>query len=236
MNFEYWNQKQTNLYQLYFENENGIKISELMLILQPLINNWNNLYQLLINNSDTFNKYSRINKIKTLKYNETNYLIIKSSLADYLIIDIDNNKVIEYRKNLEPFNKEFFNCYFNDKKIDESLYYYIDINEDSMEQIINMVNNNSIFLEDSNITYNLNKDNYITKIFIDITNGDVSLSFHNNVGGNFNCIFFNKDLIPIGVSNPTNNIVQLKEMCQSFKNIVIPDENIPEYVKTIRKI
>lgn len=240
MNNMEWNKKQIELFELYFKNNEGIKVSEIMNNIKKYSKIWQKFYDFLIESSLDFDKFDDIDKIKIINYNNINYLIIKFRIFDYLCIDLDNRKVIKKNNNnLEPFNEEFFIKNFNEHKIEEPevFYYYLNINKKDMNEIIEFINNNLILLQEISFTYKIDNGDYMTFLNFDIGKEIITIYFGNKtMVGNINYIFIDRNLNPIVLSNPTGNKDELKEMVLNVKDIVIPTNVIPEYILSKNKV
>lgn len=234
-----WNKKQKELFELYFNNTEGITVSEIMNNMKNYSEIWQDFYKFLINSSLDFNMFDSIDKIKKIKYDNINYLIIKLGLFEYLCIDLDNKEVINYNNSLEPFNEEFFIKHFEEHKMEnpEDFYYYSNMNKKDVNELIEFIDNNDILLEKNSFTYKIDIYNHTTFLFFNISKQTVSLYFGNKtMVGNVNYIFLDKNLNPVGVSNPTGNMDDLKEMSLKVKDIIVPTSIIPEYILSKNKV
>lgn len=234
-----WNQKQKELFELYFNNDKGITVSEIMKSMQEHSEIWQQFYKFLINSSLDFNMFDGIDEIKKIKYNNINYLIIKLRLFEYLCIDLDKKEVINYKNSLEPFNEEFFIKNFEEHKMEnpEDFYYYLNMNKKDVIELIEYIDNNNILLEKNSFIHKIDIYNYTTFLVFNITKQAVTLYFGNKtMVGNVNYVFLDKDLNPVGASNPTGNMDDLKEMALKVKDIVVPTCIIPEYIISKNKV
>lgn len=234
-----WNQKQKELFNLYFKNHEGITVEEIMNNMRNYSQIWQDFYRFLINSSLEFNMFDSIDEIKKIKYNNINYLIIKIGLFEYLCIDLDKKEAINYNNSLEPFNEEFFIKHFDEHKIEkpEDFYYYLDMHKKDINELIEYIDNNDILLEKKSFIHKIDIYNHTTFLFFNVTKQTVTLYFGNKtMVGNVNYIFLDKDLNPLGASNPTGNMDDLKEMALKVKDIVVPTCIIPEYILSKNKV
>ena len=95
------------LFKQMLDNNKGISVKELVNRVKSIVDIWQNLYYLLIENTDYFDNYSDIDEIKVID----DYLIIKCGLFEYLIIDLINKKTITE----QIFDKKFYEINFNDE-------------------------------------------------------------------------------------------------------------------------
>lgn len=235
MEIELWNKKQLELFSMFFENkkDNSIPISELSYKIKKLSENWQDLYQIFKMNSNDFDDYSSIRKIKEVIYNNKNYLIFQINIWSYFIIDLNTKKIVDFGENLSPFNEQFFIDNFDERTIinPDKFYYTINYDENNLNNLVDYIDSNkAVFLERNHFNYTLkSSDNYTASISFDVTNGNITV-FLGNYNGTVNYIFLNGNLEPIGVSNPTGNMEELKKMVLEVKKITVPVSVIPNYI------
>lgn len=234
-----WNQKQKELFKLYFKNTEGITVEEIMNNMKKYTCIWQEFYNFLINSSLDFDKYDDVDRIKIIEYKNKKYLIIKLRIFNYLCIDLDNKKVINFDNTLESFDEQFFIKNFNEHKIENpgNFYYFLDIDKKDINELIEFIDNNKILLKQNSFVYKIDDAEYKTYLSFDVSKCSIILHFGNkNMVGNVNYIFLDKNLNPIGASNPTGNMNDLKEMALKVKDIFVPTCIIPEYIISKNKV
>ena len=166
-----WNQKQKELFNLYFKNHEGITIEEIMNNMRNYSQIWQDFYRFLINSSLEFNMFDSIDEIKKIKFNNINYLIIKIGLFGYLCIDLDKKEAINYNDSLKPFNEEFFIKHFDEHKMEkpEDFYYYLDMNKKDVNELIEYIDNNDILLEKNSFIHKIDIYNHTTFLLFNVT-------------------------------------------------------------------
>ena len=236
MEIEKWNNKQKELFELFFTNskdDDCIEISKLMNLIKPFNIKWQELYNILKENSEDFDNYSNIRKIKKVFHNNIEYLIMQINIWSYLCIDVKSKKLVDFEEDLFPFSEKFFIDNFDEREIpNPSMFYHtISINENGLDTLLQYINDNSfLFMETNDFKYPKQlTDGFITSLMFEIDTGKITIYFGNNQGI-VNYIFINSNLIPVGVSNPTGNKDDLKNMANRVKEIKIPVSVIPKYL------
>jgi|GEM_PF-2246933 len=236
MEIEKWNSKQKELFELFFVNskaEDYIEISQLMNLIKPFNIKWQELYNILKENSEDFDDYSTIRKIKKIMYNNVEYLIMQINIWSYLCIDLKNKKSVDFEEDLLPFGEKFFIDNFDEREIpNPSMFYHtLSINKTGLDILIQYIGDNSLlFMEKNNFHHTKeSKEGFLTSLIFEVDTGKVTIYFGNNQGM-VNYIFLDSNLIPVGVSNPTGNKDDLKNMANRVKDINIPINVIPKYL------
>ena len=148
------------LFEKHFENKEGIPLPKLMEKLKYIIDTWKTLHNLLEANSEDINKYTRIELVERVNHNNKEYLIIKFMPWSYLVIDLNNNKVLSTEEIEDNFTEEFFVHNFNEKYINEgtnkiSLYWFYTFNG-KIDTLINFyIENIELFNLAKNISYKI---------------------------------------------------------------------------------
>jgi len=225
------------LFEKYFEINNGINLLELMDILNFLTNIWKNLSKLLEGNIENYKIYDRLENIKKLEYKERNYLIIKFQLWEYLIIDIDNNKVLNQDDIKENFEEEFFITNFLEKPLNmkehfSNIYWFLDY-QGNIRELVDFYVKYSEFLElPTYIKYLIHIDDAWTYLGINIISGNVQLGFQTNNQQLYEQVFFNQDLSPFGLQDAHKKmgIEKMNEIFLRIKDIMIPLKVIPKEI------
>lgn len=225
----------SELFEKYFENQDGVLLFELMEKLKYIINIWKELHNILETNSEDINKYTRIELIERINHNNKEYLIIKFMPWSYLVIDLNNNKVLSTEEIEDNFTEEFFVHNFNEKYINEgtnkiSLYWFYTFNG-KIDTLINFyIENIELFNLAKNISYKLFIEEAWTYLSINITNGNIQLGFQSEDQLLYERLFLNSDLTPFGLQDATSKIGKdkMKEMFNRIKDIIIPFDIIPQ--------
>lgn len=68
------------LFEKYFENQEGIVLTELVRIIEPIVEVWQKLHKNLQDNCEFFDMFSHIEMVKVINKDNQNYLIIKTEI------------------------------------------------------------------------------------------------------------------------------------------------------------
>ena len=224
------------LFKQMLDNNKGISVKELVNRVKSIVDIWQNLYYLLIENTDYFDNYSDIDEIKVID----DYLIIKCGLFEYLIIDLINKKTITE----QIFDKKFYEINFNDEswiKIDN--YELIDY-QGNINELIDYILNNSFVLinMDKRLFYRVKYHDAKLSFSLNYQDGSMQLSFSAPNQYLYEQLFINADLSPSKMQDAINKIGKEK-MYYYFNNvpdIIIPSNLIPDLlvnhkIKSLKK-
>lgn len=225
----------SELFEKYFENQDGILLFELMEKLKYIINIWKELHNKLEINSEDVNKYTRIELIERIKHNNRDYLIIKFMPWNYLIIDLNTQKVLSSEDVSNIFNEDFFVQNYNEKYIQDntnniSIYWFYTLSGNITNLINFYLENIEIFNLPKNILYKIFIGEAWSYLSINLSNGNIQLGFQTDDQLLYERLFLNADLTPFGLQDAYSKIgkEKMKEMFSRIKNIIIPFDIIPE--------
>ena len=102
-----WNKLQLDLFSKLMV-DNDISLVEVIDRLDKYIDVWDKIFNVLIESSEDIDKYSSLRGINLINKDGVNYLFIKLDIWDYIIIDIDSEKVLSKEQILLIFDEEFF--------------------------------------------------------------------------------------------------------------------------------
>lgn len=233
-----WNDKQKKLFKLYFSKKNtkrnGTNIKNVISSIEPWHLKWDKFQEILKKYSTEFRSFSIIEDSRLINYKHKNYLIIKIMSLTYLCIDLEDEKIITFGENLDPFNQNFFIDNFNEKEIDnpEQYYFSIDFESSGINELMNFILENKVlFYTETYFKYLLrDNDEYITYLNFDIQNGNITLYFGDEYSyHNSNYIYIDNDLNPIKIEEKSSKDY-LKKICSKIKLIKIPFNIIPAFL------
>lgn len=229
---EYKTELRNNLFEKYFEVEDGILLSELVKSTSEITSTWDYLHKILEKSIKDYDHWSRLEDIKEIEYKNKKYLIIKIMMQKYIVIDLDTEKILSVEEIFNTLEQQLFIENFNEKKIDEKMYnrFYWFLSGKNEKTIIDYYNKNKKIL------------NYPTKIFYKIKTGDVytflsinlndgvQLSFQGKDQILYETLFINLDLTPSWMQDTKDriSIEKMREMFDRIPNIKIPKEYIPK--------
>jgi len=227
------------LFELYFKDcSDSVNLEYFVNCLVGIKEKWRNLYQILEDELEDFDDYSKVMDIKKLEYINRDYLIVKFLPFDYLIIDCFSQKVLFDEEIFKLFSQDFFINNFSEEYVKnyEKVYYFFGGSDDFAKCVLNFYEHNKDILVYDNNFYveKRTEDNCVTSICINLTNLEVTLGF-NYFGdvGRCNYIFLDNNLETYGVSNSDGNLCSLKKMGDRVRYINIPRAKIPDYLLSI---
>jgi len=221
-----------NLFEKYFEVEDGVSLSELVDSTNFITKTWNHLHILFEKNIEDYDKWSHLEEIKEIEYKNKNYLIIKVMIHKYIIIDLDTKKILDEEEIFNKFEEQLFIENFNERKIGEKMYnrFYWFLNGNNIEEIINYYNQNKIiFNYPTRIFYKIGNDDVYTFLSIRLNDG-IQLSFQGKDQILYETLFINSDLTPSSMQDTKDriSIEKMREIFDRVPNIRIPKEYIPK--------
>ncbi len=220
-----------SLFSKYFENKDGILVSDLVSTLSFVPKTWNKLHTICENNVEFFDSFSNIEKCKIFQYKQHNYLILKLLSLNYIIIDLEKKQNVTSEIFEEKFNPEFFINNFGEDKLDDNLKFYdIDLFKNP-QQIVDFYYQNQKTLNLSPVMeYKIQIDNAWTYFVINFINATSQLGFQTSDQLLYERLFLNYDLSPSLMQDAQSKIglIDMQDMLQKIKTIIIPKEVIPD--------
>lgn len=227
-----WNKLQLDLFSKLMV-DNDISLVEVIDRLGKYIDVWDKIFNVLIESSEDIDKYSSLRGINLINKDGVNYLFIKLDIWDYIIIDIDSEKVLSKEQILLIFDEEFFINNLGEERIGVDNYYFMDLIDNKLKYLIyTYINNEEILNMNPFISYYICEDNKRVGIEINLIKGSVTLCFNDLGSGRANYLFFDKKLNALGVSNPSGNMEELKRIADQFKSVTIPLNVVKNYLET----
>lgn len=217
-----------NLFNKYFELEEGIPLKDLMIKINPIIETWISLHNLCEKNIENFDSYSSLEMFKLIKNNQ--YLIMKLMMWEYLIIDLKTKKVLTSNEVLSLFNEEIFINNFKEEKVNLKksyidYYYFVKYDGNIQELIDFYFENKKVFdLSSNQIYYKIKIEDAWTYLHIDLTSGNILLGFQAKNQYLYEQLFINKDLTPSNMQDAISKIgiERMNEMFNRIKDVKIP--------------
>lgn len=221
------------LFESYFQVESGISLEEFMKNTTFITNCWEELHRILEQHVEYFDTYSSLSEIKKINYHEKDYLIIKIRSWEYLIIDLERNKVIEEESSKKLFTEEFFIHNFKERKFKNencfNMYHFESYDGDIKGVIIFYDLNQEILSLPTRIYYKIGDKNAWTYLSIDLANGKVQLGFQTSDQFLYEQLFLKSDLTPSRMQDAISKIGmdKMREMFHRIKDIQLPEYIIP---------
>lgn len=223
------------LFETYFEEDNGILLSDLMNSLSPIVDRWKELRNLLEKNIKGFSSlFSCIHDMKYIHHNDKSYLILKVGSWRYLVVDSSNKIVLDKEAVKGTFDEYFFISNFSEQKDDlwnnglDSLSFTKYIGDIS-ELIEFYFSNRNYFEVPQQMVHQINIETAYTYISIDVANNIVQLGFQTPDQFLYEHLYFSGDLHPMGLQDAQEKIGlnKIGEMIERLKGIKIPWSLIP---------
>lgn len=102
------------LFNKYFENEEGVKLSDLVQILSPLTEKGKQLQKILFENIQGVYPFNPIYNIKCVEHDNNKYLLIRCGIWRYIVIDMIEQKTLDKVDVNIAFDEESFISYIID--------------------------------------------------------------------------------------------------------------------------
>lgn len=229
---EYKTQLRNNLFEKYFEVEDGILLSDLVECTSCITSTWDSLHLILEKSIEDYDRWSRLENIKEIKYKDKKYLIIKVMINKYIIIDLDKKEILNDKEVFNRLDEQFFIENFNERPLGEKMYHriYWFLTGNNEEEIINYYNQNKKILNyPTSIFYKIDMGDVYTFLSIRLNDG-IQLSFQGKNQILYETLFMNSKLTPCRMQDTKDRIGidKMREMFDRIPNIKIPREYIPK--------
>ncbi len=218
------------LFEKYFENKEGITLTELVEKLNPITEIWKRLHTMLEQNVKHYEFLSPLRMVKIMENQEKEYLIIKIDSRKYIIIDIENNQTLEEEEVKKSFGENFFVTHFGESEKDAhqlTIFPYVG----DIQKLVSFVKENqNPFNISVHIYYHLEIGEAQTSISINLVRRTVQLGFRTPDKFLYECLFFEFDLSPYGLQDAHEKIgiEKMQEMIERVKEIKVPLSVLPK--------
>ncbi len=234
-----WEDLQEELFeQLFKAEEDYITLKDLLESIQPIHKIWAGLdYLLLEDNTNDFDIFKSTDEIRLID----GFIIIKTGLWNYIVIDPVEKRSLTNEECKTLFDEEFFLKHFNEEETKNrfaDMFYFEDAGKkDTVEKLIDYINEHQNILTEVNyVTYSVNYISSSVSVQVNFEKQEATIGFFKfdekeDYPSHLNYLFFDKNAIITGASNPTNNIESLKAMGSRVGGIKIPKSILPDFVK-----
>lgn len=221
------------LFEKYFENKDGILVSDLVSGLSFIPELWKKLHKLCEENISRFRFFDSLEMIKIAEINSKWYLILKLRIGNYVIVDMLKMKNISKEQFLNDFNEEYFVSNFKERKLrtnnDFSDYYLLrEFNNPNV--IVDFYNLNCNVLKlSTKLYYRIELGNAWTYFWIDFVNACAQLGFQTPDQFLYDHLFLNYDLTAARLQDAQSRVglEKMNEIFERIKEIRIPEGIIP---------
>ena len=219
------------LFAKYFKNEEGISLKEFLTELQPVIEKYQKLQAILLKNGEDYKKFFKIKKIKKIFYQNKEYLIIKTRVSTYFIIDINNNKSLTEFEAKNIFAEEIFIDNFDEREGYYRFYTFLKYNGNVEELIRFYTDNEQYFSLNTIIRIRVEEDCAWSYISIDLAGDAVQLGFRTENQFLYESLFLDASLVPSPFQDAGQKlgVECMKEIFSKIGDIIIPQNIITKY-------
>ncbi len=223
------------LFEKYFEIEDGILAIDLVDKLSFITEVWKELHILCQNNIKCFDQYSTLYGAKLLEHNQKKYIILRLCMLRYAIIDIELMRNITKEQFSKDFDEKFFVNNF-DEVFEEGYnsfprLYSLNEYNGNIQELLNVYYKNQDILNlSTHLYYKIEIGNAWTYFGINFANSKALLGFQTPDQFLYEQLFLNYDLTPSGMQDANFKIglERMKEMFMKIREIRIPKEVIPK--------
>lgn len=223
-----------NLFEKYFEVEDGVLAVDLVDKLSFIPELWEKLHVMCENNIRYFDSYSTLRKIKTVEYKQRKYLILKLRMFAYVIIDLEKTENITKNQFINEFDEDFFINNFGEVKSEDgenllfmySIYRY----DGNIQELVDFyTENQDILCMSGKLYYKLEIGDAWTYFSIDFVNAKAQMGFLTPDQFLYEQLFLRYDLTPSRSQDAQQKIGidRMREMFERIKDLKIPRQVIP---------
>lgn len=221
------------LFDKYFEVENGVLATDLVDKLSFIPQLWKKLHILCENNIKYFDSFSNLEKFKLIDNKGKKYLILKIRMFKYIIIDIEKMENISEEQFRSEFDENFFVSNFDEIKDDRDLIRLYDLirYHGNVQELVDFyTENKDLLCLSTELHYRLQIGKAWTYFYIDFANATAQMGFQTPDQFLYEQLFLRYDLSPCGMQDAQGKIgvERMHVMFEEIKRIIIPKEVIPD--------
>ena len=227
-------QLRNQLFEKYFEVQDGIELSKLMQAIKPITNTWKQLFELLKQNVEDFDIFDNIEIIRQIENQGNQYLMIKFRIWKYLILDLKTKQILNKDEVVSLFSVDFFIEHFAEvatKKKNYTVFYHFFEYSGNIYDLIDFYMQEQKTLNLPNkVSYRINIGKAYTYLSVNLTNGYVQLRFQTPSQSLYEFLHLDADLMPWGMQDAQSRIgvEKMNEMFERIKSVKIPITCIPD--------
>ena len=224
MTNEEWNKLQENIYLRLFSNTEGVSGKKIVKALERRRNVWKKLYSIVGNEMDPNNDRYSIMGIDKVNMNDKVYLVLRTGMWEFIIININDMRCLEIDEALMLFNDGVFEKF---RGIDEDDMEYLSFEKISNKTLKELVDfyceEESILSDVDHLSYKFyHEDHVIGSFSINYDKSDSMVSINDFNDGRCNYIFLDENLKVYGASNLTGNKEVVAKLFDGSRDILIP--------------
>lgn len=221
------------LFDKYFELENGILAIDLVDKLSFVPEVWKRLHTLCIQNIKFFDAFSTLEKLKLVDHRHKKYMILKSRMFKYVIVDIEKMENITEEQFRSEFDEKLFIDHFDEIKRNEDLFGMYDLMhyDGNVEELVDFYyENQETLCLSTELYYRLEVENAWTYFYIDFANASAQMSFQTKDQFLYEQLFLRYDLMPSRNQDACDRIGadNMKKMFDKIHRLKIPKQVVPD--------
>lgn len=224
MTNEEWNKIQENVYLRLFSSTEGISSKRIIKSLERRRNVWKKLYSIVGKEMDPNNKKYSIMGIDKIVLEDKTYLVIRTGLWEFIVININDMRCLDNDEALVLFNDGVFEKF---RGIDEDDLHYLSfekLTDNTLKELVDFYIEEEAVLSDvDHLSFKFcHEDHVIGSYSISYDKSDSMVSINDFNEGRCNYIFLDENLKVYGASNLTGNKETVAKLFDGSRDILIP--------------
>ena len=224
MTNEEWNKIQENVYLRLFSSTEGISSKKIIKALERRRNVWKKLYSIVGKEMDPNNKKYSIMGIDKIVLEDKTYLVIRTGLWEFIVININDMRCLDNDEALFLFNDGVFEKF---RGIDEDDLHYLSfekLTDNTLKELVDFyVEEEAVLSDVDHLSFKFyHEDHVIGSYSISYDKSDSMVSINDFNEGRCNYIFLDENLKVYGASNLTGNKETVAKLFDGSRDILIP--------------
>ena len=224
MTNEEWNNIQENVYLKLFSSTEGISSKKIIKALERRRNVWKKLYSIVGKEMDPNNKKYSIMGIDKIVLEDKTYLVIRTGLWEFIVININDMRCLDNDEALVLFNDGVFEKF---RGIDEDDLHYLSfekLTDNTLKELVDFyVEEEAVLSDVDHLSFKFyHEDHVIGSYSISYDKSDSMVSINDFNEGRCNYIFLDENLKVYGASNLTGNKETVAKLFDGSRDILIP--------------
>lgn len=224
MTNEEWNKIQENVYLRLFSSTEGISSKKIIKALERRRNVWKKLYSIVAKEMDPNNKKYSIMGIDKIVLEDKTYLVIRTGLWEFIVININDMRCLDNDEALVLFNDGVFEKF---RGIDEDDMHYLSfekLTDNTLKELVDFyVEEEAVLSDVDHLSFKFyHEDHVIGSYSISYDKSDSMVSINDFNEGRCNYIFLDENLKVYGASNLTGNKETVAKLFDGSRDILIP--------------
>ena len=221
--FENYNE----LLNQFLENKEGYTLEEVMENTGEVQNVWYQFILLLKKNVPYFSKYNFVLNMKICQMHTKPFFILQLGVSEYLIIDIEKNRVLKKENAIEIFDKDFFRMNFNEKR---TKYTFFVPCKNPKELVDFYLQYESILSKPFLYCYFVQQKDTSAYLEINLAKSICTLGIEDKKRFLYDQYVFNKNFYLLNYADALNrmNKSKVKELSNLVKTIKVPYSSLPK--------